>query len=323
GNIFAIPGNFSFWIIMLLVYCYFASILPVNLLLKPRDYLASYLLFFGMGAGYLGLVIARPTITMPYYRQWSADEGYLWPALFITVACGAVSGFHTLVASGTSSKQIANERHVKTIGYGAMITEGLVAVLAIISAAILFNAGNLYGALKNSGPIGIFGRGYGVITRNIFGQYGSFIAITILNAFILTTLDTATRISRYLTEELFKIKNRYLSTLLVIVLSAILAFSGTGQRIWQAFGASNQLMAALALFVLSAWLLAKKKNANFTLWPGLFMLVTAVAALAFQAVKYFINKDLSLFTILIILIALAVFMVCEIMPLIFLRRKHA
>jgi len=323
GNAIPLNSSLSFWIIVLLVYCYFASILPVNLLLQPRDYLSSYLLFFGVGAGYLGLAITQPKITMPYYHKWSTDEGYLWPALFITIACGAVSGFHTLVASGTSSKQIASERHVKRIGYGAMITEGMVAVLAIIAAAILFDAGNFSNALKNTGPIGIFGKGYGVITKGIFGQYGPFIAITILNAFILTTLDTAARISRYLTEELFKIRSRYLSTLLIIVLSASLAFSGKGQKIWQVFGASNQLMAALALFVLSCWLLSKKRNVNFTLWPGLFMLLTTVATLIFQAIKYLLNKDIVLLTVIILLLALAVFMVYEVTPLILRRRRNA
>jgi carbon starvation protein len=260
---------------------------------------------------------------MPCFHRWSSAEGYLWPALFITVACGAISGFHTLVASGTSSKQIANERHIKRIGYGAMLTEALVAVLAIVATAILFSRHDNYAAaFKNNSPIEIFGKGYGIITQGIFKQHGPFIAITILNAFILTTLDTATRIARYLTEELLGIKNRYASTLLVVVLSAALAFSGKGQRIWMAFGAANQLMAALALFVLSCWLIAKAKNAHLTFWPALFMLVTTVAALVAQAIRYFKNHDFILIAVIVFLIGLAVFMVLEIATFILRRRRH-
>jgi carbon starvation protein len=322
GNVLPIKASLNIWLLVLFIYCYFASVLPVNILLQPRDYLSSFLLFFGVGAGYLGLVLSQPKIIMPYYYKWNTAEGYLWPMLFVTVACGAVSGFHALIASGTTSKQIANEHHAKRIGYGGMVAEGLVAVLAIISVAILFDRSHDFSAiLKSAGPIGIFAKGYSLITNNILCIYGSFIAITILNAFILTTLDTATRISRYLTEELFLVKNRYLSTLFIIILSAILAFSGKWQKIWPAFGASNQLVAALTLFVLSCWLLAKNKSTKFTLLPAFFMLITSVAALILQLVKYRMQNDIILTLTTAFLLVLAGFMVYEIMPVIFLRRK--
>jgi len=323
GNSIPINANINIWILVLFVYCYFASILPVNILLQPRDYLSSFLLFFGMGAGYIGLLLSRPKITMPGFNRFSASEGYLWPMLFVTVACGAVSGFHSLIASGTSSKQIANERHIKRIGFGGMVAEGLVAVLTIICAAILFSPSENFAAcLKNAGPIGIFGKGYGIVTSNILYNKGTFIAITILNAFILTTLDTATRISRYLTEELFKIKNRFLSTALIVILSGALAFSGKWSKIWPAFGASNQLVAALALFVLSCWLISKNKPAKLTLWPAFFMLITAVFALIFQAVRYFKSQDFVLLVTSLVLILLAAFMVFEVMPILFKRRQE-
>ena len=325
GNALAIKSSINIWIFVLFVYCYFASVLPVNILLQPRDYLSSFLLFFGVGIGYLGLVLSRPIISMPYYHKWATAEGYLWPALFVTVACGAVSGFHALIASGTSSKQIANERHIKRIGYGGMVVEGLVAVLAIIAAAILFKGGDDFSAaLKSATPIGIFAKGYALITRGVLGDYGALIAITILNAFILTTLDTATRISRYLTEELFKLKNRFFSTLIIVTLSAALAFSGKWNKIWPAFGASNQLVAALALFVISCWLLSKNKTAKFTLLPAFFMFITSVTALALQAVKYFKNKEITLFITAVFLIILAGFMACEVaVAILSLRRKKS
>lgn len=326
GNIMPINGSVKIWLLVLFIYCYFASVLPVNILLQPRDYLSSFLLFFGAGAGYLGLVLIRPNITMPYYNKFNTSEGYLWPALFITVACGAVSGFHSLIASGTSSKQIANERHAKRIGYGGMIAEGLVAVLAIIATALLLSGstGNSAAGLKELSPIAIFGRGYGLMTQTLFSGHGHFIAMVILNAFILTTLDTATRISRYLSEELFKIKNRHLSTFFILLISALLAFSGRWNRIWPVFGASNQLVAALALFVLSCWLLAKKKTMKFTLLPAFFMLITTLAALVSQGIRYFMHGETLLFIIDLSLIGLAGFMVYEVVFNVFTRRRaHA
>ena len=321
GNVFPVNITLTVWLLVLFIYCYFASVLPVNILLQPRDYLSSFLLFFGLGAGYLGLLFSHPKITLPHFIRFNTTEGYLWPALFVTIACGAVSGFHSLIASGTSSKQIANERDAKRVGYGAMVAEGLVAVMVIIATAILFNPGEDFGAiLKNTGPIGIFGKGYGLMTRNILGSYGAFIAVTILNAFILTTLDTATRISRYLTAELFGIKNRYLATMLIVILSAALAFSGKWNKIWPAFGASNQLVAALALFVLSCWLLSKNKSARFTLLPAFFMLITTVLALVLQAVRYFIHKDIVLLLIAIGLILLSGFMCWEVSKVIPIHR---
>ncbi len=324
GNALPINATFNIWLVILLVYCYFASVLPVNLLLQPRDYLSSFLLFFGVGVGYIGLFVSRPRLSMPYFINISSSEGMLWPMLFVTVACGAVSGFHALIASGTSSKQLANERQAKRIGYGAMLTEGLVAILAIITAAILFKPGdNFSQALKTFSPLGIFGRGFGQITHGILGEYGEFIAITIVNAFILTTLDTATRIARYLTEELSGIKNRYLSTLIVIILSAALALSGKWNKIWPIFGASNQLIAALALFTLSCWLLSKNKSIRFTLAPALFMLITTVAALLLQLITYFKNKDWLLCIITFSLTVLAGFMIYEVLTTITKRRRCA
>jgi carbon starvation protein len=322
GNSFIINANINTWILVLFIYCFFASVLPVNILLQPRDYLSSFLLFFGVGAGYIGLLISRPTISMPAYNTWASSEGYLWPMLFVTVACGAISGFHSLIASGTSSKQIANERHAKRIGYGGMVAEGVVAVLTIVSVGILFNKGDNFAlALKDLTPIRIYGKGFGILTRNVLGGYGQLIAITILNAFILTTLDTATRIARYLTEELFKLKNRFISTFIIIVVSALLAFSGKWQKLWPAFGASNQLVAALTLFVLSCWLLSKDKTIKFTIIPAFFMLITSVAALVLQARKYFTNKDTVLLIISLLLIVLAGVMMYEAIPIIFMRRK--
>lgn len=239
----------------------------------------------------------------------------------VTVACGAVSGFHSLIASGTTSKQLANERFAKRIGYGGMILEGVVAVMAILAVCAGLKDRDLPTFLKNVGPINSFSQGYGKITKSILGNYGSLIAVTILNAFILTTLDTATRISRYLTEELFGIRNRYLATFIVVLLGGALALTGAWQKIWPIFGASNQLVAALALLIISSWLLIQKKSLKFTIIPALFMFITTVTALVIQARKYIAVKDYLLFSIAVILLVLAFYLLGEAVNAFFKRLK--
>jgi carbon starvation protein len=238
------------------------------------------------------------------------------------VACGAVSGFHALISSGTSSKQLANQKLARRIGYGAMIAEGVVAVLAIIVTAVLFTSQDDLGAkLKSLTPIRIYAQGYALVTDKFLHGHGAFIAITILNAFILTTLDTATRISRYLSEELFLLKNRFFSTALVVACGAALAFSGKWMKIWPAFGASNQLVAALTLFVLSCWLISKKRSAKFTLWAACFMFLTSIAALLLQSRNYFISKDWVLLVTAVLMLVAAGVMCYEAVKVIFSKKR--
>jgi carbon starvation protein len=316
GNIFPISlGKYSLyiWMVVLFIYSYFASVLPVNILLQPRDYLSSFLLFFGMGFALLGVLVSGSIIKTPLFIKYNTEQGWLWPMLFVTVACGAISGFHTLIASGTTSKQLPNERFAKRIGYAGMLTEGLLAVLVVMAVASLnLNKDYLGFYLKQKGPVSIFSQGYSLITYKILKNWGGFFAITILNAFILTTLDTASRICRYIFEELFKINNRFISTAIVLIVSAILAFSGQWNKIWPAFGASNQLVASFALFVISTWLIKRKKKVRFTLPIGFFMFLTTMTALIFQAVNCFFQKDYLLFSICIGLVCLGGLMLIEI-----------
>jgi len=303
------------WALILLGYCFFASVLPVNILLQPRDYLSSYLLFFGVFVGFLGVVTARPDFSMPAFISWKTQEGAVWPMLFVTIACGAISGFHALVSAGTTSKQISNERDIKRIGYGAMAVEALVAVIAIIAVAGGFTEFGGFGALKASlagGPVKAFGDGFGHLTRFVLGKYGSFIAIILLNSFILTTLDTAARISRYILQELFVGLDRFLATGLVIFAGGWLALTGNWQKIWPIFGAANQLVAALTLIVLSSWLIMQKKHIRFTLAPAIFMLITTLGALGWQLGKFLGDGDWFLAGVDISLLLLAFSMVTEV-----------
>ena len=320
---FAFAQNgLTIWIVILLAYCFLASVMPVQILLQPRDYLSSFLLYAGVGFGYAGLVLLHPKITQPAYVAFKSGEGGIWPMMCVTIACGAVSGFHSLIASGTTSKQLPNERFARRIGYGGMVVEGMVAVMAVLAVCAGLKDNNLGDLLKQIGPINSFAQGYGEITKGILGNYGGFIAVTILNAFILTTLDTATRIGRYLTEELFGVKSRYLATTVVVVLGGILALSGAWQKIWPVFGASNQLVAALALFVLSCWLLKHNKTLKFTIFPAIFMFVTTIFALVYQAGKYINTKDYLLFCVSVVLLLLAFYLLIESAKVLFRKDKE-
>lgn len=301
------------WVAVLLAYCLLASVLPVNILLQPRDYLSSYLLFFGIFVGFLGIATSKVAFTTPIFLNWDTQEGLLWPMLFVTIACGAISGFHSLVSTGTTSKQISDERDAKKIGYGAMAVEALIAVIAIISVAAGFkDMGALRASLAKGGPISAYGEGFGYITRFVLGKYGTFIAIILLNSFILTTLDTATRIARYILQELFNALDRYLASILIVLSGGWIALTGEWKKIWPIFGAANQLTAALTLIILTSWLLSRKKRIRFTFIPAIFMLVTTIGALGWQLGSFMASGDWFLMSIDMVLAILALAMILDV-----------
>ena len=302
------------WTVILFIYAFFASVTPVNILLQPRDYLASYLLFFGIVFGYFGILITRPEISFPAFLGWGGERAFmLWPILFVTVACGAISGFHSVVASGTTSKQLASEKNARRIGYGAMVAEGVLAVMAILVIAAAFKNQDVLKEIvdNGAGPVGAFGIGYNEVTKSFLGSFGGLFAILILNGFILTTLDTATRITRYLTQELFKIKNRSAATIIVIALAGWLGLNGKWNDIWPIFGAANQLIVALALIVISSWFLSRRKPVVYTVVPMIFMLVTATGALVLKVLEYISSGNILLLTVSSILLCLALFVLFE------------
>ncbi len=287
----------SLWIILLLAYCFVASVTPVQVLLQPRDFLASFLLFGAIATGIVSIVISSPDMQARAFNGFTPEEwpaaGPMWPMLFVTIACGAISGFHSLVSSGTTCKQIDNEAHACRVGYGGMIMEGLVGVLVIICVGSSLSVLELRDVLGPSGggPISAFAIGYGEITAPLLGPYGQAFAVMALNAFILTTLDTATRIGRYLTGEIFGTTNMYVSTALVTGFGGALAMTGQWTILWPAFGTSNQLIAALALLVGSCWMMRRGRSALYTLIPACIMLATTLAAFAYQLYGALTNID--------------------------------
>lgn len=283
--VFGISAEWQ-WIAVLMLYCAVASVTPVQLLLQPRDYLASYLLFAAIGIGVLSIFISAPEMQAvaigPFVPTEWATAGPLWPMMFVTIACGAISGFHSLVSSGTTCKQLATEAHACRVGYGGMLTESLVGVLVIICVGAALAPEQLMPTLRAGGPIAAFSQGYGSLSIPLLGGYGTVFAVMALNAFILTTLDTSTRIGRYLVQELFGIESKHLATWLIVVASTALALTGQWTKIWPAFGAANQLIGALALLVVSCWLLKRGRPVVYTLVPACIMLVTTLAAFCYQ-----------------------------------------
>jgi carbon starvation protein len=322
--------NILAWTIVLLVYAYSASITPVNLLLQPRDYLSTFVLYAGLGAGYIGLLLTRPDFQAPPVQQFTGSQGPLWPMMFVIIACGAISGFHSLIAGGTTSKQIASEAHAQRIGYGAMIVESALAVLALIAvcAGLRWGAGaeTYAGLLKTKGPLVTFASGYAALTAPLFGTLGALVAITMLKTFVLTTLDSATRIARYIGEELFGeglgvrfLGNRFVSTILIIALAFYLAL-GPSETVWPVFGSANQLIAALALLVVTVVLWQRHKPVIYTLLPGTLILATSVGALIYQGRGFLKEGKILLVLISLALLVLALMMLLDSLRVVIRRR---
>ena len=327
-------SDVRFWFWVLMIYAFFASVIPVWVLLQPRDYISSWLLYLGLGLGFTGLILAAPDLRAPAIVAFnSSEKGPLWPMLFVLIACGAVSGFHSLVASGTTAKQLAREGLGLRIGYGSMILEAVLAIMVVlIAGAVLVwdptaaksSYGLQYlmksaGAGGGGGPIVAFATGFGKVTERVPGftfVIGTYFGMLMLNAFVITTLDTATRLGRFILSEagsgkLQLFSNRWLTTGITVVFSGLLASTGGIKTIWPVFGAANQLVAALALVVVSSYLVGVKKPGIYTVIPAIFMLITTIAALIFQLVDFFASGSYLLGVVTLILVVLSAYIAVE------------
>jgi len=312
----------TFWFFVLIIYSFFASSLPVWFLLQPRDYISTWILFFGLGLGYLGLIVSVPKVNAPAFVSFSSQGGPLWPMLFVIIACGAISGFHSIVAGGTTAKQLPDEPSGKLIGFGGMVTEAALAglVIFIAASALIWDPsavesafGFQYLMTTVGDPIRTFATGYGKLLSSLPAltlAMGSFFGMVMLNAFVLTTLDTGTRLGRFIFSELLGkrtaiFRNRWLASAIILIFASLLGATEGYKAIWPVFGASNQLVAALALIVVSSYLVSIKRPKKFTIYPAIFMLLTTLAALGYQGVKFFGNNQVLLGTVSIVLILLA------------------
>lgn len=273
------------WVVIILGYCFVASLVPMWLLLQPRGYLGGFVLYAALAVGTLGIFFGGFELQTPAFTGFDSAGGTLFPLLFVTIACGACSGFHGLVCSGTTSKQIDRESHCHPIGFGAMLLEGFVAVIAVATVAIVADAP------AGMGPSAIYAKGIGAFLSKLFGM-NPLVATTFgamaLSTFIFDTLDSATRLGRYILQELWGRTDRTTAlvttaaTVLVPLAFLLVAQRGSFMAFWQLFGTSNQLLAALSLLAITVWLRRMGKPYWYTLLPMLFVMAVTVTSLVLQ-----------------------------------------
>ena len=307
GLNFGVNASRTFWVLFIAVYIVVASLLPVWMLLQPRDYLSSFLLYGMMIIAFVGIVFSGATVDLPAFAGWKGLNGSasLFPTLFITVACGAVSGFHSLIGSGTTSKQLDSEKDAKVIGYGAMIVESALAIIALIAIGVVFKETNIGGGDKFllSAPPTIFAGGVATMVATMFGGVADFsnpvydttytLLTLAVSVFALTSLDSGTRLSRYMFAELFIPEGKtrdeltgarkffshpLVSTLIMVIIGCGMGFMGLNQ-IWGVFGAANQLLAGIAMLAVAAWLGNIGKNNKMFFVPMVFMLCATITSL--------------------------------------------
>ena len=298
------------WVIVLFVYCFVASTLPVWLLLQPRDYLNSYLLYAMLAIGLVAVLWVHPTIQIDAFSGFTLPAAgggskTLFPLLFVTVACGACSGFHALVASGTTSKQLDNERHIRPIGYGGMLLEGVVALLALLAVACGTQA-DLKTGLATLPPVKLFAQGI----ASFCGEMGlpektaeSFMLLAVA-AFLMTSVDACTRLARFVWQEIWSTtaqpsgvttagavarpqplvvrlnRNMYVATTIVVLIGIyLLVFNPSmSANLWTMFASANQMLASLTLLTASLWLFKKHLRWWIAFLPMCFMVLTSGTA---------------------------------------------
>ncbi len=285
------------WLYMTYGYCFIASILPMWLLIQPRDYLSVFLLLGMILAGVVGIIVGNPTLNMPAFVGFNVGNKPLFPILFITIACGAVSGFHSLVSSGTSSKTVSNEKDMLTIGYGSMLIESTLGVVSlVIACSVAVN-----GALPKATPFAIFGSAIG----GYFTMFGipklisTCIVTMCVSALAMTTIDAVTRIGRMSLQEMLSpeegqeltgwkkfVSNTYVATIVTLVPSYLLCLGGY-LNIWPLFGAANQLLASLVLIGLTVFLRTTGRKGWMLYFPMIFMFCATMSALVMSVYGIF------------------------------------
>jgi carbon starvation protein len=277
----------KYWALLILGYCAIASVIPVWALLQPRGYLGGFVLYAAIGVGVIGVFFGGYEIKQPMFNSFDIGgmTGTLFPFLFVTIACGACSGFHGLVCSGTTSKQIDKETHMRPVGYGAMLAEGFVAFIALVTIMIVAS-----GEVKGVAAGKIYGNGIGEFLTLLIGKENLPFAITFgamaFSTFVFDTLDVSMRLGRYIIQELLGLKNRLgavLGTVGTVAIPFVMIFvapKGSYLEFWTLFGASNQLLAGLTLLAITAWLYEARQRIAFTLIPMFFVLTITLWALA-------------------------------------------
>lgn len=285
GKDVPIKVSYIFWLLFVVAFSYAGAVLPIWRWAQPVNYIGFWVMAFTILGGFLGAIVAvfvKPeaaTFTLPAFTLFNAGKGGalqpLWPMLFVTIACGAISGWHSLVSTVGTGRQLEYETDALPVGAGSMFSETLLALLALLAISV---AGQGAGA-------GAFANGVGGFL-NVFGldvKYGAALAFAAFVIIVITVTQLALRFMRLVLAEAFEgvwapVKNVHLGTIISGVLMIIVVLSGTFVYLWQLFGGANQLMAALALMLITLWLVSEKRNPSFSFWPMAFMYVTTIAA---------------------------------------------
>lgn len=305
GLNFGLSFNRNFWIVVVALYIAVASLIPVWIMLQPRDYLSSFLLYAMMLIGFVGIFVGTfssrdVAFSIPAFTGFKVGGNFIFPTLFITVACGACSGFHSLIASGTTSKQLDSEKTAKAVGYGSMLIESALGIVSLIAVGVVWEAwkGKEFGS-----PSAAFGAGI----ATLFADKGTSVYNTItalltlaVSVFALTSLDSATRLSRFMFSELFLkedevtwkdatgirklLANPLFGTALMVIIGSTLGALKLS-AIWSLFGAANQLLAGIALLAVAAWLGEVGKNNKMFFIPMIFMLAATLTQLVITVIK--------------------------------------
>lgn len=302
GSKYGIKASKDTWFIVIFFYIVIASSIPVNILLQPRDYLNSFLLYFGLLVGGLAAIITFKSFdAVPMFGAFNAivlggKPSPFWPTVPLVIACGALSGFHSLVASGTSSKQLKDEKDALFIGYGAMLTEGFLSTV-VIAAIAGFGGIALGDKLMATGALGRFTASFGVMVNSAFSfitiEFMQLFAAVWVSSFALTTLDTCNRLGRYIVSELampLKEKNttlynffanKWAASVIVAFFGISLAFTGNYSVLWPAFSGANQLIASIVMLTAAVWVKKhlNEKYTNLILIPAIFIWITVTAAI--------------------------------------------
>jgi carbon starvation protein len=315
------------WMIIISIYVMIAAGVPVWVILQPRDFTNVQILYGGMAlltgsiiiGGFSGLHINFPSFSLSIGME---HLGLIWPMLIITIACGAISGFHSLVASGTSSKQVSGEGAARQVGFGGMILEGALAILVLVTLASALPYDdylNIVWQGSASNPVLAFSLAVGGLIHNSLGisvSLGAIIGILMIEGFVVTTLDSAVRLNRYLFEELWALmfsevpsimRKFWFNSGLSVVIMFLLAYFNAFKLIWPLFGSANQFMAALALIAVSVWLYRRGRKNWYTLIPAVFMVVTTMASLVYLLINTYLPAgNIILIAADILLLGLAV-----------------
>jgi carbon starvation protein len=289
----ALAGSKLIWALYAIVFCFISAVLPIWRFALPINYVSFYIIIFGILGGILGIFVGLPRIDAPVFTQVTIPIGPLWPMLFVTIACGAISGWHSLVSSSGTSRQLEQETDARPVLAGSMFVEMILGVVALLTACAAMPFSQ-YKALLKHGPVAVFATGLANLLHTLGMPivYGKTMGVVIIIILAITVMQLVLRFMKIATVELVGdyhpiLHNGFIATLIAALITLLIIETGWWQYLWVLFGGANQLLASLALMIGSLYLLSQGKKATITLIPMWFMFITTIAALIYTSYNLF------------------------------------